>query len=351
MTIAQESGRQAVKMVLEDLRPSKIMTREAFENAIITTMALGGSTNAVIHLIAIAGRLGIDLPLELFDQISKKTPMVTNVKPSGEFLMEDFFYAGGVPAIMKEISSLLDMECLTINGLTLGENLSEVETINRDIIRSLQDPIHEEGGIVVLRGNLAPKGAVIKQTAATPGLLTHRGQAVVFKNREDLIRRIDDPDLDVTADSVLVLQNAGPKGAPGMPEWGQLPIPKKLLQQGVTDMVRISDARMSGTSYGTTVLHISPESACGGPLAIVQTGDWIELDVPGRELRLVIDDRKLANRLQTWKPPDPHYRRGYGRLFLEHVLQADQGCDFDFLTGKRDLEDDLAPGYARMGHS
>jgi dihydroxy-acid dehydratase len=327
------------------------MTKGAFENAIITSMALGGSTNAVIHLIAIAGRLGIDLPLDFFDEISRKTPMITNIKPSGEFLMEDLFYAGGVPAVMHEILPLLHKNVMTVNGRTLGENITRVERIDKQVIRSMESPIHSEGGTVILKGNLAPNGAVIKQTASTPSLLLHKGKALVFKDREDLIRRIDSPELDVTPDSILVLQNAGPKGAPGMPEWGQLPIPKKLLKQGVTDMVRISDARMSGTSYGTVVLHVSPESACGGPLAVVQDGDWIELDVPARRLNLLVDDRELKTRMDNWTPPNPHYTRGYGKLFIDHVLQAEQGCDFDFLVGKRDPEDDLGPLYARMGHS
>lgn len=350
MTIAHESGRRIVGMVKEDLRPSKIMTREAFENAIRVSQAIGGSTNAVIHLIAIAGRLGIDLDLELFDQISRTTPMLVNVKPSGEFLMEDLYYAGGIPALMKEISHLLHSECLTVTGRPVGENVQQAEIINHEVIRPFGSPVYEEGGTVVLRGNLAPGGAVLKQTAATARLLVHRGPAVVFKDREDLIQRIDDPDLEVTADSVLVLQNAGPKGAPGMPEWGQLPIPRKLLQQGVEDMVRISDARMSGTSYGTVVLHVSPESAAGGPLAIVRTGDLVELNVPERRLQLLVPDKEIETRLSSWRAPAPHFSRGYGRLFIEHVLQAEEGCDFDFLRGV-DRGEDIGAKYAKMGHS
>jgi len=349
--IAHESGRRAVKMVLEDLRPSQVMTRKALENAITTSMALGGSTNAVIHLIAIAGRLGIDLPLDLFDEISRRTPMITNLKPSGEYLMEDFYYAGGLPAVMREIRSLLHQDAMTVNGRTIGENIETAECVNRDVIRPLAEPLFPEGGTIILRGNLAPDGAVLKQTAASNDLLTHRGPAVVFKNRDDLMQRIDQPDLEVTPDSVLVLQNAGPRGAPGMPEWGQLPIPQKLLEQGVTDIVRISDARMSGTSYGTTVLHVAPESACGGPLAVVRDGDIIELDIPKRIIRLDISDQELASRLEQWEPPPPHYTRGYGKLFIDHVQQADKGCDFDFLAGRNDPDVDLAPCYARMGHS
>lgn len=349
MKVAHESGRRIVKMVEEGLTPSKVMTREAFENAIRVEMAIGGSTNAVIHLCAIAGRLGIQLDLELFDRLSAETPMLVNVKPSGEFLMEDFFYAGGIPAVMKNLSELLHLEVQTVTGATMAENIAAAEVIDERIIRPLSDPIHPEGGTVCLRGNLAPRGAVLKQTAATPELLQHRGPAVVFKNREDLVNRIDDPSLEVTADSVLVLQNAGPMGAPGMPEWGQLPIPKKLLKQGVTDMVRISDARMSGTSYGTVVLHVAPESAAGGPLAIVRDGDMIELNVEERRLDLLLPQQEIDARLAEWKRPDPPYSRGYGKLYIERVLQADEGCDFDFLRGRDDL--DIAPSYARMGHS
>jgi dihydroxy-acid dehydratase len=314
-------------------------------------MAIGGSTNAVIHLVALAGRLGIDLTLETFDAISRTTPFLINVKPSGAYLMEDMFYAGGIPALMKEIADLLHLDAMTTTGKTIGENIASAQTHNRDIIRSRDEPLHPEGGIAILRGNLAPDGAVIKQTAASAHLLRHRGRALVFASREELLGRIDDPDLPVDADTVLVLQNAGPRGAPGMPEWGQLPIPKKLLDQGITDIVRISDARMSGTSYGTVVLHTAPEAAIGGPLAIVQTGDWIELDVGARSLHLDLSDAEIAARLARWQPPAPHFRRGYGLMVHEHVLQANQGCDFDFLRRVDEPKDDMAARYALMGHS
>jgi L-arabonate dehydrase len=351
MAIAQQTGRRIVDMVKEELRPSQILTRAALENAIRVLMALGGSTNAVIHLMALAGRLGIDLALEDFDAISRSTPFLVNVKPSGAYLMEDMFYAGGIPALMKEIADLLHQEALTVTGKTIGENIASAQTHNRDVIRPRAEPLSPEGGIAILRGNLAPDGAVIKQTAASPHLLRHRGRALVFASREELLARIDDPDLEVDADTVLVLQNAGPRGAPGMPEWGQLPIPAKLLTQGVTDLVRISDARMSGTSYGTVVLHTAPESAIGGPLAIVQTGDWIELDVEARRLHLDLSDAEIAARLARWSPPAPHFRRGYGLMFHEHVLQANQGCDFDFLRRIDEPKDDMAARYALMGHS
>ncbi|HUV14057.1 MAG TPA: IlvD/Edd family dehydratase [Acidobacteriota bacterium] len=350
MAIAQESGRRAVDLVKEDLRPSQILTKEAFQNAIRVCMAMGGSTNAVIHLCAIAGRLDIQLSLDEFDRISRETPMLVNVKPSGEYLMEDLFYAGGVPALMNEIQESLHTDAITVTGRSIGENIAAAKIHNLDVIRPTSNPLNPEGGIAVLKGNLAPAGALLKQTAATPELLVHSGPAVVFENREDLLSRIDSPELEVTAESVLVLRNAGPKGAPGMPEWGQLPIPKKLLEQGVEDMVRLSDARMSGTSYGTVVLHVAPESAEGGPLAIVRDGDIVELNVPERRLHLQVSNEEIAARLEEWKPPKPHYRSGYGRLFLDHVSQAPDGCDFDFLEGKR-TEDDLPARYARMGHS
>ncbi|MEW5977017.1 MAG: L-arabinonate dehydratase [Acidobacteriota bacterium] len=329
--MAEMSGRRIVEMVREDLRPSRILTRKAFDNAIRVDMAIGGSTNAIIHLMALAGRLGLDLSLNRFDELSRETPFLANVRPSGKYLMEDLFYAGGVPAVMKELEPLLHLDALTATGKTVGENVHSAQCHNRDVIRSLQDPLLPQGGTVVLYGNLAPNGAVLKQTAATPRLMQHTGRAVVFEDHNDLIQRIDAPDLDVDENSVLVLKNGGPKGAPGMPEWGNLPIPAKLLKQGVEDMVRLSDARMSGTSYGTVVLHIAPETALGGPLAVVQNGDLIELDVSGRNLRLLVSEEELRRRLASWKPPVRHYDRGYGRLFVDHVLQADQGCDFDFL--------------------
>ncbi len=332
MAIAEQSGKRIVQMVEEDLRPSQIMTGPAFENAITLDMALGGSTNAVIHLLAIAGRLDVPLTLDDFDAISRRTPFLANVKPSGEYLMEDFFHAGGVPAVMREILPLLNLDAFTVSGQTIEANLRPAACYNRDVIREITRPLNSEGGTVVLRGNLAPDGAVLKQTAASPHLLQHRGKAFVFENHDEMQAAIDRPDLPVTRDSVLVLKNAGPKGGPGFPEWGQIPLPRVLLNQGVEDVVRISDARMSGTSFGTVVLHIAPESAIGGPLAFVQTGDEIELDVPNRRLTLCIDEQEFAKRQSAFVPPPPAYRRGYGRLFLDHVTQANQGCDFDFLA-------------------
>ena len=331
MAIAELSGRRAVELANEDLRPSRILTREAFENAITTLMALGGSTNAVVHLIAIAGRLGIRVTLDDFDRISRSTPYIVNVKPSGEFVMEDLFEAGGVPAVMNEIRDLLHLDCATVTGRRIGENIAAARVENRDVVRAVGTPINAEGGIAVLYGNLAPDGAVIKQTAASPGLLQHRGPAYVFETREQMMGEIDREDLPVDANTVLVMKSCGPKGAPGFPEWGQIPIPTKLLKQGVTDMVRISDARMSGTSFGAVVLHVAPESAIGGPLAAVRTGDEIVLDVPARRIDLAIPDDEIGRRLAGFAPAKPHYDRGYGRLFLEHVTQANLGCDFDFL--------------------
>src|SRR5208337_3099525 len=282
------------------------------------------------------------LPLSKFEEISQTTPVVANVKPSGKFLMEDFSYAGGVPAVMKEIASRLHLEAITATGKTLGENISSFACFNREVIKPLSQPLYPEGGLVVLGGNLAPCGAIIKQSASSPHLRKHKGKAVVFENNRDLLARIDDPRLSADENSVLVLKNAGPKGAPGMPEWGHLPIPAKLLKAGVKDMVRLSDARISGTSFGTIVVHIAPEAAVGGPLAIVQDGDEIDLDVPSRRLELRVPDAEIKTRLSEWKAPAPHYRRGYGRLFLDHVLQANEGCDFDFLRGA-DREDDGTP--------
>jgi dihydroxy-acid dehydratase len=320
-------------MVWEDLTPRQIMTTEAFENSVTAAMALGGSTNAIIHLIALAGRAGAALDLDRFDALSRRTPFLGNIRPSGEYLMEDFFYAGGIRGLLARLGDLLHTDCRTVNGATLGENVSDAIVCNDSVIASRERPLGAEGGVAVLRGNLAPQGAVIKHTAAETRLLTHAGPAVVFHNYDDLAARIDDPSLPVSADSVLVLQNAGPLGGPGMPEWGMLPIPKKLLAQGVRDMVRLSDARMSGTSYGACVLHIAPESFIGGPLAFVRDGDVIELDVPARRLSLRIDDSELSRRRAEWKRPDPHYPRGFGHLYSLHVTQADRGCDFDFLEG------------------
>lgn len=332
LRLAEETGRRIVAAVAEELRPSQILTREAFENAIRVCMAIGGSTNAVIHLKAIAGRLGVPLPLELFDELSRETPFLANLKPSGQFQMEEFFDAGGLPAVMKELEALLHGAALTMTGKTLAENIAGAEVLDRAVIYPLAEPLHGEGGTVILRGNLCPDGAVLKQTAATPALLQHRGRAVVFKNVEDLFARVDDPDLPVDETSVLVLQNCGPVGAPGMPERGNLPIPKKLLQRGIRDMVRVSDGRMSGTAFGTVVLHIAPESAVGGPLALVRDGDEIELDTVGRRLTLCVDDAELARRHAEWQPDHPKTERGYTWLYQQHVLQADRGCDFDFLT-------------------
>jgi L-arabonate dehydrase len=334
MAIAELSGRRVVEMVEAGLKPSQILTRQAFENAITALMALGGSTNGVIHLIAIAGRLGIRITLDDFDRISRRTPCIVNVKPSGEFLMEDLFHAGGVPAVLKRVEDLLHSACMTANGKTLGENIAAAEPLNDNVIRRRETPLAAEGGIAILYGNLAPDGAVIKQTAASPELLTHRGRALVFENREEMQGRIDSDDLPVDRDTVLVMRSCGPKGGPGMPEWGQIPMPRKLLNQGVADMVRISDARMSGTSFGTVVLHVAPESAVGGPLAVVRTGDEIVLDVPARKLELCVAQDEIAVRLKQFQPPKPHYERGYGRLFLEHVTQANLGCDFDFLSSQ-----------------
>jgi len=335
LQLAEAAGRYAVELAGRDVRPSHILTPAAFDNAVRVLHAIGGSTNAVIHLIAIAGRLGIDLPLGRFDELSRTTPLLLDLKPAGRFLMEDFFYAGGVPALIAELAPLLDLTAPTVTGRTLGENCAGAKVWNRDVIRPLAAPLHPEGGLAVLRGSLAPAGAVIKPVAATPALLTHRGRAVVFGDHHDLNRRIDDPALDVRADDVLVLRNAGPVGGPGMPEWGFLPIPKKLLAAGVRDMVRISDARMSGTAFGTVVVHVSPESAAGGPLAAVRDGDVIELDVPNRRLDLLVEPAEVARRLASESRPAPQPPRGYGWLYARHVLQAEAGCDFDFLRAAR----------------
>jgi L-arabonate dehydrase len=330
---AEATGRCVVEVVKEDLRPSKILTQAAFENAIRVLVALGGSTNAVLHLVAIAARLGISLPLALFDTLSRSTPVITNLQPSGKYLMEDFYQAGGVPAVMKEILPLLNSEALTITGKTIRENVASTICHNQDVIRPVQEALHQGGSLAVLYGNLAPNGAVIKTSSAAPALFNHVGPAVVFNNYEEMRKRIDDPLLEVDESSVLVLKNSGPVGAPGMPEWGMIPIPQKLLKQGVRDMVRISDARMSGTSFGTVILHISPESAIGGPLAAVQNGDQIKLDLPNRKLQLLVPDNEIKNRLEQWRPNPQRYRRGYYTMYLDHVLQAHEGCDFDFLRG------------------
>ena len=343
--LAERAGRRIVAMASEGMRPSQILTSDALENAITLLCALGGSTNAVVHLPALAGRLGIDLPLALFDEISRRTPLLANVRPAGTYQMEDLFYAGGVPAILRQLLPLLHGEALTVTGRTLSENVAQSQTIDPEVIHSPDSPLKTEGGLAILRGNLAPSGAVIKHAAASPALLQHRGRAVVFRNFADLQERIDDPSLDVHPDDVLVLQNAGPVGGPGMPEVGNLPIPKKLLKLGVRDMVRISDARMSGTAFGTIVLHVAPEAAVGGPLSLVRTGDEIELDVAGRRLQLRVEQEELERRRADWRPPKPEYRRGYGKLFLDHVLQAPQGMDFEFLQGRDPVQTMAQPKF------
>lgn len=332
LQMAQETGKQIVASVLKGLKPSTIMTRNSFENAIRVLMAVGGSSNAVIHLVAIARRLNIKLPLSLFDELSRTTPFIANLRPAGKYQMEDFYRAGGAPAVLKELAPLLHLDEMTITGQTLGEWLRHISVsdVYRDIIRPFHDPLYQEGGIAILHGNLAPNGAVIKTKAASKTLLKHKGKAVVFNSVNDLEARIHDPLLDVHAEDILVLQNAGPVGAPGMPEVGMLPIPDKLLKQGVRDMVRISDARMSGTAFGTVVLHVTPEAAIGGPIALIRTGDWIELDVENRSMNLLVSVAELTTRRAEWKP-FIFSDRGYTRLYREHVLQADEGCDFDFL--------------------
>ena len=334
--VAENAGRQIVELVERDIRPADIVTREAIENAIRALHAISGSTNAIIHLIAYAGRLGIDLPLSLFDELCVTTPWLVDLKPAGERLMEDFYYAGGLPAVLDQIRDLLHLDAMTVTGRTLGENLDSTPTeiIDREVIRPRSEPLDEGGALVVLRGNLCPDGAVMKISAADDRLLAHEGTAIVFEDIHDLAARVDDPELEVDENSVMVLRNAGPVGAPGMPEWGHLPIPAKLLKAGVTDLLRISDARMSGTSYGAVVLHVAPESAVGGPLALVQTGDRIRLDVAQRSLDVLIEDAELDRRREAWTPPAPKDERGYRQLYEQHVLQANEGCDLDFLRGR-----------------
>src|SRR5690349_394823 len=330
---AQLTGRRIVEMVEEDMVLSKILTRTAFENAIRVNAAIGGSTNAVIHLLAIAGRIGVPLTLEDWDKLGSALPCLVNLQPSGKYLMEDFYYAGGLPAVMKEIASLLDTRALTVNGRTLAENIADAPCWNRDVIRSVADPFKAAAGIAVLKGNLAPDGAVIKPSAASPHLLKHRGRAVVFESIEDFHARIDDENLDIDEHCIMVLKNCGPMGYPGMPEVGNMPLPPKVLRKGITDMVRISDARMSGTAYGTVVLHVSPEAAAGGPLALVKSGDIIEVDVPGRRLHLDVSDAELATRRAAWQPA-PTPQRGWYKLYVDHVQQAHLGADLDVLVGK-----------------
>ncbi|GAA3370957.1 IlvD/Edd family dehydratase [Streptomyces antimycoticus] len=331
---AQRAGQRIVAMVEEDLRPSQIMTRAAFENAIRVNAAIGGSTNAVIHLLAIAGRLGVPLTLDDFDALAREVPTLVDLQPSGRFLMEDFCYAGGLPVVMRELGALLHTEAATVNGRTVAENVGEAECWNREVIRTLDDPFQEAGtGTAVLRGNLAPNGAVIKQSAASRHLLQHRGRALVFDTPEDYIAVHADEDLPVDEDTVLVIRGSGPRGYPGMPEVSNVVLPPKLLRKGVEDMVRICDGRMSGTGFGTVVLHVAPESAVGGPLALVRDGDWITLDVPARALTLEVAEEELERRRAAWEPPPPVAARGWSRLYTEHVLQADQGLDLDFLVG------------------
>lgn len=330
--LASLAGRRIVAMVWDDLKPSDVLSAAAFDNAVAVTMALSGSTNAIIHLIAMARRAGIALDLERFDALSRRTPVLANVAPAGTYLMEDLYYAGGSRALMRELGDLLALDAPTVTGRTLGENIEGASVYDPEVIRTRDRALASEGGIAILHGTLAPDGAVIKHTAMEPQLRTHRGAAVVFRDYDDLAARIDDPDLEVDERSVLVLQNGGPLGGPGMPEWGQLPIPKKLLARGVRDMVRVSDARMSGTSFGACVVHVAPESFAGGPLALVRDGDLISLDVPARRLDLLVDPADLAERRAAWTSPPPRFRRGFGLLHARHVTQADQGCDYDFLS-------------------
>jgi dihydroxy-acid dehydratase len=331
LALAEQTGRRIVEMVGEDLTPKRILTRQAIENAITTLMALGGSTNAVVHLLAIAGRVGVPLSLDDFDRISRRTPCIANVKPSGKYVMEDFFYAGGLSAALRNIAGLLHGECITANGRTLLANIENAACHNDDVIRPVDHALSPEGGIAVLRGDLCPDGAVIKQSAASSELMRHTGRAFVFENHDEMVAQIDREDLPVDRSTVLVMKNGGPKGAPGFPEWGWIPMPKALLKQGITDVVRISDARMSGTSFGTVVLHVAPESAAGGPLALVRTGDEISLDVEARQLNLLISEGERDRRRQSFRPPAPAFARGYAKMYIEHVTQANEGCDFDFL--------------------
>lgn len=333
--LARMAGRRIVEMVHSDQKLSSILTRKAFENAIKTLAAIGGSTNAVIHLIAIARRIGVELAVEDFDRLGSELPCLVNLQPSGKHLMEDFCYAGGLPVVMKEIASHLHLDAVTASGKTVAENIESAQNYNTEVIQPLASPFKDKAGIAVLRGNLAPRGAVIKPSAATPALMVHTGRAVVFEDIEDFHTRIDDENLDVDETCVLVLKNCGPKGYPGMAEVGNMPLPPKVLRKGITDMVRISDARMSGTAYGTVVLHTAPEAAAGGPLAVVRNGDMIELNVPERRVQLLISDEELQARLAGWKAPKPPLSSGYWKLYVDHVLQADQGADLDFLVGKR----------------
>jgi dihydroxy-acid dehydratase len=326
------SGRRIVDMVWEDLTPAKILTPAAFDNAIKVHMAMGGSTNAIIHVVAMARRAGIPMDMDRFDQLSRQIPVLANVRPSGQYLMEDFYYAGGLRALMQNLRDKLDLSCITVTGKSVGENIDGAKVYKPDVIHARSDPVYAEGATAVLKGNLAPNGCVIKPAAADKRFLKHRGKAIAFDDYNHMMREIERDDLDVTPDHILVLKNAGPKGGPGMPEWGMLPIPKRLLGQGVRDMIRISDGRMSGTSYGACILHVAPESYVGGPLALVQTGDEIEIDVDKRLIHLHVSDDEMARRKAAWVKPAPRYPRGYGALYSDHIGQADQGCDFDFLA-------------------
>eukprot|EP00026_Physarum_polycephalum_P005049 Phypoly_transcript_05075.p1 GENE.Phypoly_transcript_05075~~Phypoly_transcript_05075.p1 ORF type:complete len:598 (+),score=76.88 Phypoly_transcript_05075:134-1927(+) len=335
-TLAHLTGSRIVQMVKDDLKMSKVLSRKSFENAIRVNAAIGGSTNFVVHLLALAGRAGIPLTLDDFQKFGKEMPLLVNLRPSGEYLMEDFYYAGGLPAVLRELKDIIHTDALTINGKTIGENAHEAPCYNRKVITTMQEPVKHHAGITVLRGNLAKNGALIKVSAATPALLKHKGKAVVFETIEDFKKRVDDPSLEVDETCVLVLKNAGPKGYPGFPEVGNLPLPKKILDKGITDMVRISDARMSGTAFGTVILHSSPEAAAGGVLAVVKTGDMIELDVEAQKIHLCVSEEEIAERLRNWKPiPIPaHYQRGYAKLYMDHVMQSHEGADLDFLVGK-----------------
>ncbi|WP_339775701.1 L-arabinonate dehydratase [uncultured Thalassospira sp.] len=337
--MAANTGKQIVEMIWQDRKPSDVLTRGSFENALTVQMALGGSTNAIPHLIALSKRAGLDIGLKDFEAASRRMGVIANLRPSGEFLMEDFFYAGGLIGLLENIRSHLDTNCLTVNGKTLGDNISGAPIYNADVIRGVENAIYSAGATAVLYGNIAPRGCVMKPCAADPRLLKHTGPALVFRDYNEMNAQINRDDLDVTADHILVLQNAGPVGGPGMPEWGMLPIPKKLLKQGVRDMLRISDARMSGTSYGACILHVAPESYIGGPLAAVQTGDMISVDIENRSIHVDLGDDEITARLATWNPPNRDYGRGYGRMYANHITQADEGCDFDFLTGTAPIED------------
>jgi dihydroxy-acid dehydratase len=343
--LAARTGRRIVEMVWEDLKPSDILTRKSFENSIVAAMAMGCSTNAIIHVVAMGRRAGFDIGLDDFDRIGREVPVIANIRPNGDtYLMEDFYYAGGLPAMLKRIESYLDTACLTVSGKPVGEHLADAKVYNDDVIRNLDNPIYESGALVVLKGNLAPDGCVMKVSALDKRFLKHSGPALVFDDYPTMKAAIDDEDLAATPDTILILRNAGPEGGPGMPEWGMLPIPKKLVKQGVRDMMRISDSRMSGTSYGACVLHVAPESYIGGPLALIRTGDIVTVDVEKRLIQMELSDQELNDRRAQLVPPPARYERGYGFMFSQHIGQAQDGCDFDFLTtdfGNRVPEPDI----------